>query len=199
MGLRLQVGKLLGQAVTHWKIAVWALVINFVIIPLVFVGYLLTIASSIPDDPELVAHLPFDGTVFDGDRHVELLFGEIAVAADPPTSRCVADTGGIRVPEGNDLHPCLARTRRRGLSPRLAVASGAAATDLQERDRHDPTTHNPHGPSLIALSAPENPRHRTLARLPPSSRFRRRLQRVAVALRLFVAGTRRSHATVAVP
>jgi bile acid:Na+ symporter, BASS family len=34
----------------HWKIAVWALVINFVIIPLVFIGYLLTIASSIPGE-----------------------------------------------------------------------------------------------------------------------------------------------------
>ena len=50
LGLRLAVGKLLGEAFTHWKIAVWALVINFVIIPLVFIGYLLTIASSIPDE-----------------------------------------------------------------------------------------------------------------------------------------------------
>ena len=50
LGLRLTVGKLLGQAVAHWKIAVWALVINFVIIPLLFIGYLLTIASSIPDE-----------------------------------------------------------------------------------------------------------------------------------------------------
>jgi len=29
---------------------VWALVINFVIIPLLFIGYLLTIASSIPGE-----------------------------------------------------------------------------------------------------------------------------------------------------
>ena len=29
---------------------VWVLVINFVVIPLVFVGYLLTIASSIPGE-----------------------------------------------------------------------------------------------------------------------------------------------------
>ena len=50
MGLRLPVGKLLGQVVAHWKIAVWALVINFVIIPLLFIGYLLTIASSIPGE-----------------------------------------------------------------------------------------------------------------------------------------------------
>lgn len=50
LGLRLSVGKLLAQAFTHWKIAVWALVINFVIIPLLFVGYLLTIASSIPGE-----------------------------------------------------------------------------------------------------------------------------------------------------
>ena len=48
LGLRLPIGKLLAQAFAHWKIAVWALVINFVIIPLVFIGYLLTIASSIP-------------------------------------------------------------------------------------------------------------------------------------------------------
>ena len=34
LGLRLSIGKLLGEAFAHWKIAVWALVINFVIIPL---------------------------------------------------------------------------------------------------------------------------------------------------------------------
>ena len=50
LGLRLPVGKLLAQAFAHWKIAVWALVINFVVIPLLFVGYLLTIASSIPGE-----------------------------------------------------------------------------------------------------------------------------------------------------
>ncbi len=49
-GLRLPVGKLLAEASTQWKIAVWALVINFVIIPLLFIGYLLTIASSIPGE-----------------------------------------------------------------------------------------------------------------------------------------------------
>jgi BASS family bile acid:Na+ symporter len=50
LGLRLPVGKLLGEAFAHWKIAAWLLVINFVIIPLVFIGYLLTIASSIPGE-----------------------------------------------------------------------------------------------------------------------------------------------------
>jgi BASS family bile acid:Na+ symporter len=50
LGLRITVGKQLAQAFAHWKIAVWALVINFVIIPALFVGYLLTIASSIPDE-----------------------------------------------------------------------------------------------------------------------------------------------------
>ena len=50
LGLRLSVGKLLGEAFPHWKIAVWALVINFVIIPLLFIGYLLTIADSIPGE-----------------------------------------------------------------------------------------------------------------------------------------------------
>ena len=50
LGLRLPIGKLLAQVFAHWKIAVWALVINFVIIPLLFVGYLLTIASSIPGE-----------------------------------------------------------------------------------------------------------------------------------------------------
>src|SRR6478736_7314264 len=50
LGLRLEVGKLLAEAVAHWKIAAWALVINFVIIPLIFIGYLLTIASSIPGE-----------------------------------------------------------------------------------------------------------------------------------------------------
>lgn len=50
LGLRLPIGKLLAQVFAHWKIAVWALVINFVIIPLVFIGYLLTIASSIPGE-----------------------------------------------------------------------------------------------------------------------------------------------------
>jgi BASS family bile acid:Na+ symporter len=50
LGLRLPVGKLLAEASAHWKIAVWALVINFVIIPLLFIGYLLTIASTIPGE-----------------------------------------------------------------------------------------------------------------------------------------------------
>ena len=50
LGLRLPIGRLLGQVAVHWKIAVWALVINFVIIPLLFIGYLLTIASSIPGE-----------------------------------------------------------------------------------------------------------------------------------------------------
>ncbi len=50
LGLRLPVGKLLGHAAAHWKVAVWALVINFVLIPLLFVGYLLTVASSIPGE-----------------------------------------------------------------------------------------------------------------------------------------------------
>ena len=50
LGLRLEIGKLLAEAFAHWKIAVWALVINFVIIPLLFIGYLLTIADSIPGE-----------------------------------------------------------------------------------------------------------------------------------------------------
>jgi BASS family bile acid:Na+ symporter len=50
LGLRLPVGKLLVEAVAHWKIAAWLLVINFVIIPLLFIAYLLTIAASIPGE-----------------------------------------------------------------------------------------------------------------------------------------------------
>src|SRR5580765_8248973 len=50
LGLRLPIGKLLAQVFAHWKIAVSALAINFVVIPLLFIGYLLTIASSIPDE-----------------------------------------------------------------------------------------------------------------------------------------------------
>jgi bile acid:Na+ symporter, BASS family len=50
LGLRLSVGTLLAHAFAHWEMAVWALVINFVIIPLVFIGYLLTVASSIPGE-----------------------------------------------------------------------------------------------------------------------------------------------------
>ena len=50
LGLRLSVGKLLAEAAAHWKIAVLAVGVNFVVIPLVFVGYLLTIASSIPGE-----------------------------------------------------------------------------------------------------------------------------------------------------
>ena len=46
LGLRLPVGDLLAQAFAKWKIVVWVLVINFVVIPLLFVGYLLTIADS---------------------------------------------------------------------------------------------------------------------------------------------------------
>ena len=50
LGLRLPIGKLLAHAFAHRKIAVWALVINFVFIPLLFIGYLLTVASSIPGE-----------------------------------------------------------------------------------------------------------------------------------------------------
>ena len=50
LGLRLPFGKLLAEASAQWKIAVWALVINLVIIPLLFIGYLLTIASSVPGE-----------------------------------------------------------------------------------------------------------------------------------------------------
>ncbi|MFI8527772.1 bile acid:sodium symporter family protein [Promicromonospora sukumoe] len=48
LGLRLPVGRLLAEAFAHWKIAVWVLVINFVVIPLLFVGYLLTVADAVP-------------------------------------------------------------------------------------------------------------------------------------------------------
>lgn len=50
LGLRLPVGKLLATFFTHWQIAVWALLINFLLIPLLFIGYLLTVASSIPGE-----------------------------------------------------------------------------------------------------------------------------------------------------
>ena len=50
LGLRLTVGNLLAHAFAHWKMAVWALVTNFVVIPLLFIGYLLTIASSVPGE-----------------------------------------------------------------------------------------------------------------------------------------------------
>ena len=50
LGLRLTIGKFLGQAVAHRRIAMWVLVVNFIVIPLVFVGYLLTVASSIPGE-----------------------------------------------------------------------------------------------------------------------------------------------------
>jgi bile acid:Na+ symporter, BASS family len=50
LGLRLPVGKVLAHAFAHWKLAALALAINFVIIPLLFVGYLLTIADSIPGE-----------------------------------------------------------------------------------------------------------------------------------------------------
>ncbi len=50
LGLRLSVGKVVAEAAAHWKIAAWVLVINFVVIPVVFVGYLVTVASSIPGE-----------------------------------------------------------------------------------------------------------------------------------------------------
>lgn len=48
LGLRLPVGRLLATFFAHWQIAVWAMVINFLLIPLLFIGYLLTVAASIP-------------------------------------------------------------------------------------------------------------------------------------------------------
>jgi BASS family bile acid:Na+ symporter len=66
LGLRLPIGKLLAQARTHWQIAVWVLAINFILIPLLFIVYLLTIASSIPGEVKvgfciaaLCAGMPF--------------------------------------------------------------------------------------------------------------------------------------------
>lgn len=50
LGLRLSIGNFLAQAGAHKRIAVWTLVVNFVVIPLLFVGYLLTIASGIPGE-----------------------------------------------------------------------------------------------------------------------------------------------------
>ena len=50
LGLRLPIGKMLAQIFGHWKIAVLTLGINFIVIPAIVVVYLLTIASSIPDD-----------------------------------------------------------------------------------------------------------------------------------------------------
>ncbi|HEX8034329.1 MAG TPA: bile acid:sodium symporter [Ktedonobacterales bacterium] len=48
LGLRIPVGRLLAQSFVHWQIAVWVLGINFILIPLLFIGYLLTVAASIP-------------------------------------------------------------------------------------------------------------------------------------------------------
>ncbi len=50
LGLRLEVGKHLARALAHYKLAVWALVTNLVVIPLLFIGYVLTVASSIPGE-----------------------------------------------------------------------------------------------------------------------------------------------------
>lgn len=50
MGLRIPFGRLLTHFFAQWRIAVWMLVINFIIIPLLFIGYVLTIASSIPSE-----------------------------------------------------------------------------------------------------------------------------------------------------
>ena len=50
LGLRLPIGKTLAATSAHWKIVVWVLAINFVAIPLLFIGYLLTVASSIPPE-----------------------------------------------------------------------------------------------------------------------------------------------------
>ena len=38
LGLRLPIGELLGQALAHRRIAGWLLVINFIVIPVVFIG-----------------------------------------------------------------------------------------------------------------------------------------------------------------
>lgn len=50
LGLRLPIGNLLTQVFVHRKIAALTLVTNFVVIPFLFIGYLLTIASSIPGE-----------------------------------------------------------------------------------------------------------------------------------------------------
>lgn len=50
LGLRLPVGKQLALALSHWKLAVSALITNLVVIPLLFIGYVLTVASSIPPE-----------------------------------------------------------------------------------------------------------------------------------------------------
>ena len=48
LGLKIPFGRLLAQFFAHWQIAVLVLVTNFIVIPLLFIGYVLTIASSIP-------------------------------------------------------------------------------------------------------------------------------------------------------
>jgi BASS family bile acid:Na+ symporter len=48
LGLRIPFGRHLAWAAAHWQLAVWALVINFILIPLLFIGYLLTVAAAIP-------------------------------------------------------------------------------------------------------------------------------------------------------
>lgn len=66
LGLRIPVGRIVAHTFSHWKILLLGLVINFVVIPALFVGYLVTIASSIPDQikvgfcvASLCAGMPF--------------------------------------------------------------------------------------------------------------------------------------------
>jgi BASS family bile acid:Na+ symporter len=64
LGLRVQVGQLLGHFFQHWQLAVWVLLINFVILPALIVGFAALV--PIPADIKigycivaLVAGMPF--------------------------------------------------------------------------------------------------------------------------------------------
>jgi bile acid:Na+ symporter, BASS family len=64
LGLRVEVGQLLGHFFQHWKLAVWVLLINFVILPALIIGFAALV--PIPADIKigycivaLVAGMPF--------------------------------------------------------------------------------------------------------------------------------------------
>ena len=45
LGLRVQVGQLLAHFFQHWKLAVWVLLINFVLLPALIIGFAALVPS----------------------------------------------------------------------------------------------------------------------------------------------------------
>lgn len=50
LGLKMPVGRLIARFVQEWQLSVWVVLINFVLLPALIIGFVLTVGTSIPGD-----------------------------------------------------------------------------------------------------------------------------------------------------